>query len=143
MAELYNELLLDHYHLPRNRGRLQEPTLSTHGVNALCGDELTLDLKFDSDRLTAIAFHGHGCAISQASASMLTEIVQNKSIAELERLATHVREFLRDGNPPEAAELGDLLALEGVAKLPVRVKCAALPWTTLEQALQRLKDGQT
>ncbi|MBI5059645.1 SUF system NifU family Fe-S cluster assembly protein [candidate division KSB1 bacterium] len=135
MPDLYSDILLDHYRLPRYRGRLTDPTVSAEGLNPLCGDELVLDLRFDGDRLVEISFDGKGCAISTASASMLTEAVQGKTMAELEVWIAAVRDFLRDGEPPTTVDLGDIEALAGVSKLPVRVKCASLPWTTLETCL--------
>lgn len=135
MSDLYGEVLLDHYRLPRHKGRLTEPTVVAEGVNPLCGDQLTLDLKFDGDRLVDIAFAGSGCAISMASASMLTDSLKGKSLDEIREWVTRVREFLKDGAEPADFDLGDICALSGIAQLPVRVKCAALPWTTIEQGL--------
>lgn len=135
MPDLYSDILLDHYRLPRYRGRLAHPTVSGEGLNPLCGDELVLDLRFDGDRLVEISFDGKGCAISVASASMLTESLRGKTVAELQEWSAAVREFLREGENSSALDLGDIEALAGVSKLPVRVKCASLAWTTLENCL--------
>ena len=137
MFDIYSEILLDHYRLPRNKGRLEHPTVSVDGVNPLCGDEIVLDLEFDGEYLKNVMFSGKGCAISMASASMLTEILKGKTIAEIEKWLENFREFIRTGHSPGNVDLGDLTALEGVSKLPVRVKCATLPWTTLEEGLAR------
>ena len=138
MFDLYSEILLDHYRLPRNKGRLEHPTVSVEGVNTSCGDQLTLDLEFDGDVLTHVSFQGKGCAISMASASMLTEVLEGKTIEEIERWITGFRQFIRDGKEPADLDLGDVASLGGVSQLPVRVKCATLPWTTLEEGLSRL-----
>jgi nitrogen fixation protein NifU and related proteins len=135
LSDLYSEILLDHYRLPRHRGRLADATVSAEGLNPLCGDELVFDLKFDGDRLSEISFDGKGCAISMASASMLTEVLQGKTVEEIAAWISAVRDFLRDGENATALDLGDIEALSGISKLPVRVKCAALPWTTLENCL--------
>jgi nitrogen fixation NifU-like protein len=137
LFEVYSEILLDHYRLPRNKGRLEHPTVSVDGVNPLCGDEITLDLEFEGDRLKDISFSGKGCAISMASASMLTELLKGKTVAEIERWLAAFREFIRTGSTPRDVDFGDVLALEGISKLPVRVKCATLPWTTLEEGLHK------
>lgn len=133
--DLYGDILLDHYRLPRHHGRLENPSVSAEGVNPLCGDQLMIDLKFADSRLVDIAFTGSGCAISMASASMLTEVLRGKTIAEIEEWVSRVRTFLKDGVEPEGFDLGDICSLSGIAQLPVRVKCAALPWTTIEQGL--------
>jgi len=139
LFDLYSEILLDHYRLPRNKGRLEHPSVSVEGVNTSCGDQLTLDLEFEGDVLTHISFDGKGCAISMASASMLVETLQGKTIAEIEQWIAGFRSFIREGQEPPGLELGDLTSLGGVSQLPVRVKCATLPWTTLEEGLSRLK----
>ena len=139
MFDIYGEILLDHYRLPRHKGRLEHPTLSVDGVNPLCGDEITLDLEFDGERLKNIMFSGKGCAISMASASMLTEMLTGKTVEEIKRWISAFREFIRTGRAPEGADLGDVLALEGISKLPVRVKCAILPWSALEEAISRYR----
>ena len=138
-VDLYSEILLDHYRLPRNKGRIEHPTLTVEGQNPLCGDELALDLEFDGDRLRNVTFSGKGCAISLASASMLTELLKGKTLPEIEEWIARFREFIRTGHAPNGADMGDLSALAGVSQLPVRVKCATLPWTTLEEGLKRYR----
>lgn len=139
MSDLYGEILLDHYRLPRNRGTLPDETLFAEGVNPLCGDELKLHLHFDHEKLTDISFEGKGCAISLASASMLTEAVKGKTVAEVEQWLAAFRELMREGSAPDGWDLGDIESLAGISKLPVRVKCATLAWTTLEEGLSRYK----
>jgi nitrogen fixation protein NifU and related proteins len=139
LFDLYSEILLDHYRLPRNQGHLDHPTVTVEGVNPLCGDQLEFDLQFDGDVLTKVTFTGKGCAISMASASMLTEMLEGKSVAEIEQWIEHFREFIREGREPEGVDMGDLNALVGISKLPVRVKCATLPWTTIEEGLNRYR----
>ena len=133
--DLYRELILDHYRRPRNHGELPEAPIRVEGVNPVCGDEIHLDLDVASGELCDISFWGQGCSISQASASMLTERLKGRPVAEAERVGRQVRAMLVDGALPDS-ELGDLEALEGVAKLPVRVKCALLCWNVLEQGLR-------
>ena len=139
MSDLYSEILLDHYRLPRNKGRLEHPTVTVGGVNTSCGDELTLDLEFEGDVLKHVTFVGKGCAISMASASMLAEILEGKTISEIERWISEFRKFIREGREPDGFDLGDVSSLGGIAQLPVRVKCATLPWTTLEEGLARYR----
>ncbi|MBK6765873.1 MAG: SUF system NifU family Fe-S cluster assembly protein [bacterium] len=141
MSDLYGEILLDHYRLPRNKGQLVGETLSVEGKNPLCGDELTLHLKLDGDRVSDISFEGNGCAISMASASMLTEDLKGRSLAEVQRRIEQFRSFIRDGKEPDGEPLDDISALAGVAQLPVRVKCATLAWTTMEQGLLQVKQS--
>lgn len=139
MLDLYGEILLDHYRLPRNKGRLDRPTVTVEGVNTSCGDQLSLDLEFEGDVLRRVSFVGKGCAISLASASMLAEVMEGKTIAEIEKWIHGFRFFIREGREPEDVELGDLTSLGGVSQLPVRVNCATLPWTTLEEGISRLR----
>ena len=133
--DLYRELILDHYRKPRNPGELRDAPIRVEGVNPVCGDEIHLDLAVSNGELRDISFWGQGCSISQSSASMLTERLKGRSLEEAERIGKKVRAMLVDGALPDA-DLGDLEALEGVAKLPVRVKCALLCWNVLEQGLR-------
>lgn len=134
--DLYRELILDHYRKPRNRGENPGAPIRVEGMNPVCGDEIHVDLKVADDRIEDISFFGNGCAISQSSASMMTDRVKGQSRDQAERLSAKVRAMLVDGALPDS-ELGDLEALEGVAKLPVRVKCALLCWNVLEQGLRQ------
>lgn len=135
LEELYRDILLNHYRNPRNRGRLgSAASCSADGANPLCGDQITLDVSLDGDRITEIAFDGNGCSISQASASMMTEFVKGRSVAEARDGIEAFQRMMVEGEPL-GEEYGDIEALVGVAKFPVRVKCASLAWKTLEQAL--------
>jgi nitrogen fixation NifU-like protein len=136
MNDLYSDILLDHYKLPRNKGTLTDETTFAEGKNPLCGDELTLHLKFDGDRVSDISFEGTGCAISMASASMLTEDLKGRSVDEVKRRIEQFRHLIREGKEPDGESMDDIASLAGVSQLPVRVKCATLPWTTMEEALK-------
>lgn len=135
LDDLYREILLDHYRSPRNRGRLDAPTASAEGANPLCGDQLTLDVALDADGVVAdVAFEGSGCSISQASSSMMTGYVKGRPAAEALAGVEAFQRMMVDGEVLDEA-FGDIEALAGVRKFPVRVKCASLAWKTLEQAL--------
>lgn len=134
--DLYREVILDHYRRPRNHGSLTGPKTTVEGMNPVCGDEVTVDLQMNDGTVAAIAFAGRGCSISQSSASMMTEQVLGSTTATARSLASAFRAMMVEGAPP-ADSLSDLAALEGVAKFPARVKCALLPWTVLEQGLDK------
>ena len=136
--DLYREVIIDHFRKPRNRGTLPAPSQHAEGMNPVCGDEIALDLDVSGGNIAALAFSGQGCSISQSSASMMTERVHGRSIAEAERIADAVSAMLVDGAEP-SAEIGDLEALQGVAKFPVRVKCALLAWKVLREGLDQAK----
>lgn len=146
LEELYREVILDHYRNPRNRGTLDDPDASADGSNPLCGDEVHIDLALEGGVIAAVAVTGQGCSISQASASMMSEAVKGETVAAVRDLTARFKGMMSIGEQadpgldPErpGAALGDLEALQGVRKFPVRIKCADLPWTTLAQAL----DGQ-
>jgi nitrogen fixation NifU-like protein len=143
LEDLYREVILDHYRSPRNKGHLDSPDAVAQGVNPLCGDEITIELGFEGDRVSQVAVDGQGCSISQSSASMMTEAVKGKTRAEIETLTQRFRDMMSlDGEvdvglDPErpGAVLGDLEALQGVRKYPVRIKCASLGWNVLQEAL--------
>lgn len=135
LNSLYQEAILEHYKRPHNHGALAGATVEQEGLNPSCGDELTLYLRLDKDKVTNVAFTGAGCAISQASASLMTEAVKGKTAAEALELARQFKAMLH-GQPPDA-KLGELKVLQGVAKLHARVKCATLAWVTLERALEK------
>jgi len=145
LNELYREVILDHYRAPRHHDHLDSPDGTAEGKNPLCGDEVTVEIKVAGDTIVDVAAIGVGCSISQASASMMTEAVAGKSREEVAEL---VRKFkvmmsIEDSADPvvdpdrPGAALGDLEALQGVRKFPVRIKCADLPWITLTQALEQ------
>jgi len=134
LDELYREVILEHYKSPRNQGRLVEPDVATRGHNPLCGDDIEISLDVESDVVTDIRFQGKGCSISQASASMLTEAVKGKTTEEARELISAFKSMMR-GDTVSLSDLGDIEALQGVRKYPVRIKCALLAWTTLQEGL--------
>ena len=157
LEDLYREIILDHYRNPRNRGELPTPpAYSETGFNPLCGDEITLYVQIEGDRLADVKLTGQGCSISQSSASMMSTAVKGKSLAETRAtirtfksmMSIHEQRLDGDGADDDGADeagagpevsLGDLEALQGVVKFPVRIKCATLSWNTLAQALDHLE----
>jgi nitrogen fixation NifU-like protein len=143
LEELYREVILDHYRNPRNRGHLDAPDATAQGVNPLCGDEINIELKFSDGVVSEVAVEGQGCSISQSSASMMTEAVKGKTRDEVEQLISKFRTMmsLDEGDDPgldperPGSVLGDIEALQGVRKYPVRIKCASLGWNTLLEAM--------
>jgi nitrogen fixation protein NifU and related proteins len=135
LEDLYREVILDHYRNPRNRQPLAKPELSAEGVNPLCGDEVTVELSVEGGRVARISVRGQGCSISQASGSMMGDAVGGLTKEEISSLTDQFRRILTAEEPVEEPGLGELDALQGVRKYPVRVKCALLPWITLEDAL--------
>ena len=136
LGELYRDIILDYYRRPRNRGRLPEASVSRDGHNPLCGDEVTVDLAIDDKVITDVKFDGHGCSISQSSASMMTDAVKGRTLAEAEKLFGTFTNVMKGTEDAEAEQLGDLEALTGVRKFPVRVKCATLAWHTLSDGIR-------
>lgn len=138
VAGLYQEMILDHYRRPRNKGALESPDASVTMKNPLCGDEIVLDVAFDGDTISNLGFSGRGCSISQASASMMTQLIKGRSSAEINALRARFREMVMgDATAAEDKSLGSLRALSGVARFPARVKCALLAWNALETALEQ------
>ena len=136
LDNLYREIILDHYRSPKNRGEVEDPDIRTKGVNPLCGDELELTIELDGDLIHGIKFDGHGCSISQASASMLTERVRGLRLSEAGKLVEMVKEMLKGSTEVNLEELGDLEALQGVRNFPVRIKCATLAWNALKVGIE-------
>lgn len=138
LRDIYQEVILDHNRHPRNRGMIDHPTHRAEGFNPLCGDQLYLTVKMENDRIVDVAFEGHGCAISTASSSLMTEALKGATLAEAETLFQAFHKRLTDAEcPAELLEMdiGKLEALEGVKEFPVRVKCATLCWHTMMAAL--------
>jgi len=135
LTDLYRDVILDHNRRPRNFGPLEQAQAVAEGVNPLCGDRLTLRLNLAGDRIENIRFEGQGCAISTASASLMTEAVKGKTRGEALALFDRVHRLLTD-DAAAAEDLGKLAALSGVREYPARVKCASLCWHTLASALQ-------
>jgi nitrogen fixation NifU-like protein len=134
LQDLYREVILDHNKRPRNFGRLDPADALANGHNPLCGDRLTVTLNLDGDRIDDVKFDGNGCAISVASASMMTEAVKGKDRAAVGALFDKVHALLTQQDAP-STDLGKLAALSGVREFPARVKCASLCWHTLNAAL--------
>jgi nitrogen fixation protein NifU and related proteins len=136
LGSLYQAVILDHYRRPRNHGKLEGGNARIHMNNPTCGDEIELSLTLEGDRLSAIRFAGRGCSISQASASMMTELLTGRTVEESRGLAERFKALLR-GDAAAAADrsLGNLRALAGVARFPARVRCALLAWNALEEAV--------
>jgi len=137
LDELYRELILDHYRNPRNRAPLESPAVVAEGYNPLCGDEVELRLNIEGDVISDVSFTGRGCSISQASGSMLTEAIKGKTVAQARAIAALFTRMMTDPEFVPEEDVGDLEALQGVAKYPVRVKCATLAWHALQDGLDR------
>jgi len=145
LTDLYQQIIVEHNRSPRNFKKLAHPTVDAEGANPLCGDQIKLEVELEGDRIKDIGFQGSGCAISQASASLLTGAVQGKTRDEAQSLFRAVHAMLT--SPPGVAvdttQLGKLAALGGVRQFPVRVKCASLPWHTLRAALESAAEPVT
>jgi len=141
LKDLYRDVILDHNRQPRNFGRVEAANRHAEGANPLCGDHLNLTLRLEGERIADIRFEGHGCAISTASASLMTEAVKGRERAEAQALYARVHALLTREDAPADAGLGKLAALSGVREFPARVKCASLCWHTLNAALAA--DGAT
>jgi nitrogen fixation protein NifU and related proteins len=144
LEELYQEVILDHSRRPRNFGELPDANVTVHGDNPACGDEIHLAVRFGSEgALEEIKFTGHGCAISQASASMMTMKLKGKDRAEAMAMIQAFDNLVKNETSETAAKLGDLQFLRGVRKFPQRVKCAMLAWRAVEQALKENEGEST
>ena len=144
LEELYQEVILDHSRRPRNFGELPDASVRVHGDNPSCGDEIHLAVKFDGDGgLQEVKFTGHGCAISQASASLMTMKLKGKSRTDVEEMLRSFHELVTNGSDQAPKALGDLKVMRGVRKFPQRVKCAMLPWRAIEQALRQSEGEAT
>jgi nitrogen fixation NifU-like protein len=135
LDELYRQVVLDHYRRPRGTEPLAHPNLCSEGKNPLCGDEVEVAAEVEDGRIAKIQVRGRGCSISVASGSMMAELMKGKTLQEAQRLLDAFKKMMRGEPLPEDLDLGDLEALEGVQRFPVRIKCALLAWTTLEEAL--------
>jgi len=137
LNDLYQEVILDHNKRPRNWGDLPEANRQAVGHNPLCGDKITVYLRLDKGRVAEIKFKGAGCAISTASASIMTELVKGKTLAEVEKLFGTFRRLVTGAeSSTESADIGKLAVFQGVCEYPVRVKCATLAWHTMLAALR-------
>jgi nitrogen fixation NifU-like protein len=148
LTALYQDIILDHYRRPRNKGTLEHATVSIPMRNPLCGDEITLELELSGDRIADVRFTGHGCSISQASTSMMTEMIKGMDAGEAEQVGRRFRAMVMgDADAASDAALGKARALAGVSRFPARVKCALLAWNALESGLARTEtkgiDGES
>lgn len=143
--DLYREIILEHFKNPRNQGKLERASLTASGANPFCGDELEVTLSLRNDTIEDLRFEAQGCSISQASASMMTEAVKGKSVAQVEQIAKQFKGIMLEGGSVEnlPPDLEDVKALEGVKKYPVRIKCAILSWNTLLDGLEAHRKGKT
>jgi nitrogen fixation NifU-like protein len=135
LSALYQEMILDHYRRPRNKGTLENADASVEMKNPLCGDEIGLQVAFDGDSISDVRFSGRGCSISQASASMMTQLVKGKRVEEIDSIRNQFRDLMLGVSQGDEQNLGSLRSLSGVARFPARVKCALLAWNALESAL--------
>ena len=139
LEDLYREIILDHYKNPRNRGHLDAPAVNAKGHNPLCGDEIEVFVLVEDGRVADVRIGGQGCSISQSSASMMSAAIKGKTVEEVRALVSRFRHMMsidEEGPEPDTSvPLGDLEALQGVVKFPVRIKCAVLAWNTLTEAL--------
>ncbi len=139
LEDLYREIILDHYRTPRNRGELDPPALFADGHNPLCGDEIRISVAVQDGVVTDVRFSGSGCSISQSSASMMTSAIKGKPVEQVKSIVRRFKQMMTideaDSEIDESISLGDLEALQGVVKFPVRIKCATLGWNTLLDAL--------
>ena len=149
LEDLYREVILDHYRSPRNRQALGRANAVADGDNPLCGDEVRIELMLEGGKVTAIGVTGHGCSISQASGSMMGDAVKGRTLEAIRALTSRFKGMMSidgasdpglDPSRPGAV-LGDLESLQGVRKFPVRIKCANLPWTTLEEAIKGFEES--
>lgn len=143
LRNLYQEIILDHNRQPRNFRRLEDASHHAHGHNPLCGDQVDVYLHVRDGRVTDIAFEGDSCAISMASASIMTELLQGCSLEEVHELSERFRQLLAGDTAGSSADSDDLEVLAGVRMFPARVKCATLPWHTLLAALQERTSAST
>jgi len=139
LEELYQEIILDHYRRPRNKGKTSLADFQAHDNNPLCGDEIEISVRLADGKIDEIKFDGHGCSISQSSASIMTQKLYGKTPSEAQAFIEEFLSMMRGSIPFGGRELGDLKALEGVLKFPVRVKCATLAWHTMQKAFTELK----
>lgn len=137
LKELYHDLIVDHSKSPRNRRKLENPTSVVHGNNPLCGDDITVSISVKDNTITDIVFDGVGCAISIASASIMTESLKGKEVDEAKEFVKKFREMLINKDTLVTDELGKTVALAGVRMFPSRIKCALLAWHALDSALNQ------
>jgi len=142
LDSLYRDIIMEHYKYPRGKKKLDDFDVTSEGKNPVCGDEIEMKVKLKDGKIEDISIDCLGCAISVASGSMLADAIRGKSVDEVKRIASTIKAILKGEKPDEDLELGDLEALEGVKKFPVRIKCALLSWTTLIEGLKNWEGGK-
>jgi nitrogen fixation NifU-like protein len=143
LNSLYQQLILEHYRNPRNKSELEEKTVEVHLANPVCGDEIRLQLRIQDEHIADAKFVGQGCSISQAAVSMMTTLVKGRALADADALAKRFTQMMHgDPNAANDKSLGDLRALQGVSKFPVRIKCALLGFEALQEALKNNPAGE-
>jgi nitrogen fixation NifU-like protein len=143
LSSLYQQLILEHYRNPRNKAELEGKSVEIHMANPVCGDEIRLQLRIEDDTIAEAKFVGQGCSISQASVSMMTTLLEGRSLSDADALAQRFTDMMHgDEEAAKDKSLGDLRALQGVSKFPVRIKCALLGFDALQEALQKEVEGE-
>ena len=138
LSSLYQQLILEHYRNPRNKSELEEKSVEIHMANPVCGDEIRLQLRIEGNEIAEAKFVGQGCSISQAAVSMMTTLLEGRSLDDAEQLSRRFTELMHgDAEAAKDRSLGDLRALQGVSKFPVRIKCALLGFDALQEAIKR------
>jgi len=143
LSDLYQEVILDHNKRPRNFHRMEQPSRHADGHNPLCGDRVTIYLDIEDGRVRDVSFEGSGCAISKASASMMTEAIKGRSLDEVETLFRSFHGLVTGQEPAAEGDLGKLVVFSGVREFPARVKCASLAWHTMHAALENASETTT
>jgi nitrogen fixation NifU-like protein len=143
LGSLYQDVILEHNRNPRNWGELSPPSRRADGHNPMCGDEVTVWVRVEGDRVADVSFVGHGCAISKASASMMTQAIRGKTRAEAEEVFEHFHSMVtgQHADPAGDAAIGKLKVFSGVSRFPARVKCASLAWHAMKEALEGSEGG--
>ena len=142
LSSLYQQVILDHYRKPRNKGEMDDETVEIHMANPVCGDEIKLQLKIEDGRIVEARHQGQGCSISQAAVSMMTNLIKGKELAEAEEVAQRFTAMMHgDEAVAKDKAMGDLRALQGVSKFPVRIKCALLAFDCLQEAVKKSRGG--
>ena len=136
LQDLYQQVIIDHNHNPRNFREIEHPSHSAKGHNPLCGDKIDIYLTIKDDIITEVSFMGSGCAISKASSSLMTEVLLGKTVVEAKKIFDSVHDMITNGKT-DAEDIGKLAVLSGVHKFPARVKCAILPWHTMKNAIEK------
>ncbi len=142
LNDLFTEIILDHYQHPHNHGLIPNATLSSRGFNESCGDDIQVSVLIKDGTIADAKFSGAGCSISQASASIMTDLVKGKTVEEAKQIAARFYEMVKGTEGEYGEEMGDAISLQGVSRFPVRVKCATLAWHTLEESFSKGSDGE-